>query len=694
MHFPSQLLNAWGDRWADYAWAGLWQSSALIAALWIIDGFLQHRMRPVVRQALWMLVLLKLLLPTSLALPTGVGYWIPRGTGENQGRFDRWVAREIPNSRANPPAGPSARAPAAQPPVTPRPTALLMLAWMAGVVAFGAVVARRSFAWQQGQRPGADRLDPLALQLEASRAEVGLSSRVALRWIAAGQSPALCGLWRPTLLLPRGLDERLSPDQLRAVFLHELVHARRGDVWVNALQVGLQILWWWHPLLWLANARLRAIREEVVDDEVAFRMGPESTAYPEALLEVAKAALLRPGLSLGLLGIVESRSALRGRIERMFADPPARMPRLGRWGLATTVLLGLLLLPMARGRATSEASGIEPQPPLGVVSAGETTRKDEAKPRLMAPTLALGHELATSGTGAGTEWATRTYRLDYSEMIPALEKRLRRGLGEEWAEWSAAIREAFEAVGFSTEPPNSMWINHRSGLLMVRGPAAQVAKVDELLSQLAARPPMVLIETRFLELTEEAFRTLELTGIPVVGETASDPARRRVLTESQYRALLEAVKRRTDANTLAAPRLTTLSGRSAEIRTSASDTNAPASLSVAVRPEVQADNAMIRLETRVEWTQLAAFPAAGTAAAPGEPGSNSGSPEDSGVVLAPAVQGYVSRSVTNTIVLRDSCAQVLGDLGEEQPTGRKRVIVLVVPTLIDAAGNRYRAERP
>ncbi len=680
MHFPSQLLNAWGDRWADYAWAGLWQSSALIAALWIIDGFLQHRMRPVVRQALWMLVLLKLLLPTSLALPTGVGYWIPRGTGENQGRFDRWVAREIPNSRANPPAGPSARAPAAQPPVTPRPTALLMLAWMAGVVAFGAVVARRSFAWQQGQRPGADRLDPLALQLEASRAEVGLSSRVALRWIAAGQSPALCGLWRPTLLLPRGLDERLSPDQLRAVFLHELVHARRGDVWVNALQVGLQILWWWHPLLWLANARLRAIREEVVDDEVAFRMGPESTAYPEALLEVAKAALLRPGLSLGLLGIVESRSALRGRIERMFADPPARMPRLGGWGFATTVLAGLLLLPMARGRATPQAAGLEPRPPLSVVTAATTNLLREPTPEAAAAT--------------GSELVTRTYRLDYATMMPALEKRLGRTLGDDFAEWSAAFRQALEASGFSMQPPNAMFLTARTARLMVRGPADQLARVDKVLADLASQPPQVLIEARFLEVTEAAFHALPLAGIRAPGKDPLDPDRLQALTESQYRSLLEAVKRRADVSTLAAPRLTTLSGRSAEIRTSASDTNAPASLSVAVRPEVQADNAMIRLETRVEWTQLAAFPATGAATGPVEPGSKSGSPETSGVVLAPAVQGYVSRSVTNTIVLGDSCAQVLGDLGEEQPAGRKRVIVLVVPTMIDAAGNRYRAERP
>jgi beta-lactamase regulating signal transducer with metallopeptidase domain len=50
------------------------------------------------------------------------------------------------------------------------------------------------------------------------------------------QSPAVCGLFRPVILLPRSLADHLPPAQLRAVLLHELVHLRRGDVWVNCLQ--------------------------------------------------------------------------------------------------------------------------------------------------------------------------------------------------------------------------------------------------------------------------------------------------------------------------------------------------------------------------------------------------------------------------------------------------------------------------
>ena len=86
---------------------------------------------------------------------------------------------------------------------------------------------------------------------------------------------------------------------MRAVLLHELIHLRRRDVWVNFLQALLQIFYWWHPLVWLANARIRRVREEAVDDAVMLALRDEAEAYAPTLLEVAKLALNRPLASLG-----------------------------------------------------------------------------------------------------------------------------------------------------------------------------------------------------------------------------------------------------------------------------------------------------------------------------------------------------------------------------------------------------------
>jgi beta-lactamase regulating signal transducer with metallopeptidase domain len=138
-----------------------------------------------------------------------------------------------------------------------------------------------------------------------------------------------------------------------------MAHIKRGDVLVHYAQTLLQILYWWHPLLWLANARIRHVREQAVDEMVMVEMGGEAEAYPATLLEVAKLALQRPILALGLIGIVESRSALAQRIKHLLERPVPESARLGFAGLAIVFLAGALLLPMARAERNPNAEATE-----------------------------------------------------------------------------------------------------------------------------------------------------------------------------------------------------------------------------------------------------------------------------------------------------------------------------------------------
>jgi hypothetical protein len=182
----------------------------------------------------------------------------------------------------------------------------------------------------------------------------GSGSRVRLKIVDGQLSPAVCGLFNPVILLPRTLVEKLSASQLRAVLLHELFHLRRKDVWVNCAQALLQIGYWWHPLLWLANARIRRVREEAVDDAVMLALREEAEDYAPTLLEVARLAFRRPRLSLGLVGIMESRSALRQRIERLVNFRAPRKAGLTFVSLCGIFVFSAVALPM--GEAPTQGS--------------------------------------------------------------------------------------------------------------------------------------------------------------------------------------------------------------------------------------------------------------------------------------------------------------------------------------------------
>jgi beta-lactamase regulating signal transducer with metallopeptidase domain len=354
-----ETLNRFGENALHFAWPMLWQSSVLIAVLLVIDFALRRHVRAAVRYALWLVLLVKLLLPPSLALPTGVAWWLFPAVAHANPQTTRFVVSYGADAAPSLPPQP---APAFMPPRPPMSAAAwTILAWSTiSVGLLGWMTAR----WRQvvcDVKRAAPAPAWLSELFEEAKDSTGLRRIVRLRVTDQAMSPAVCGLFRPVILLPQSLVEKLPPPQLRAVLLHELTHLQRGDVWINCLQALVQIVYWWHPLLWLANARIRRVREEAVDDAVMLALRDDAETYAPTLLEVAKLAFHRPLASLGLVGILESRSALRQRIERLVNFHAPRKAGLTFVSLCGICIFSAAALPMGEAPPhLSDASKIAP----------------------------------------------------------------------------------------------------------------------------------------------------------------------------------------------------------------------------------------------------------------------------------------------------------------------------------------------
>jgi beta-lactamase regulating signal transducer with metallopeptidase domain len=331
-----ETLNQWGGNFLSFAWPMLWQSSLLIVVLLAFDFLFRRKLRASIRYALWLVVLVKLCVPPALALPTSPAWWLHKTPPPV-------VAKpEAPHYTVTYDNGPLPEIPQSSLPafIPPKPV-MTNTAWL---LVFSASISAALLFWllmrwgqitrQVRRAASSERLDALT---DEAQKFVGMKFKVQVKLTANSMSPAVCGLFRQAILIPQSLAENFSDEQLRAVLLHELIHLRRRDVWLNFLQSLLQIFYWWHPLVWLANARIRRVREEAVDDAVMLALRDEAEAYAPTLLEVAKLALNRPLASLGLVGILESRHALRQRIERLVDFRPPRQA-----GLTLVSLLGIL----------------------------------------------------------------------------------------------------------------------------------------------------------------------------------------------------------------------------------------------------------------------------------------------------------------------------------------------------------------
>lgn len=362
------FLNELGLSATQSGWLMLLQTALLVGALLLLDLLLHRRVRAAVRYSLWLLVVFKVLLPPSLLVPTGVGYWL-----------GHWFAAPVTLAAPAPVQVSAGEVEptlivadlAATPSLPHRPTLTLdgrlVLAWFAGSAGLALWMARRHREIRRlvDSAEGAPR--ELVETAANAAAQLGLRQLPELRLTRFNHSPAVCGLFRPVIVLPAKLARELGADALRDVLLHELAHVQRRDLWFNLLQAAVQIVWWWNPFVWFANGRIRTLRELAVDERVMLLQPGEPASYPGTLVEVARHCTAHPVLALSFVGILESRRALRGRIERLLNVPLPRRAGLGWSGWLTVVCAALLGLPMAFARRVETATAPDAQPVAALV---------------------------------------------------------------------------------------------------------------------------------------------------------------------------------------------------------------------------------------------------------------------------------------------------------------------------------------
>jgi len=118
-------------------------------------------------------------------------------------------------------------------------------------------------------------------------APLELDSPIPARSSRAPNEPGVAGLFRPVLLLPDGICDRLTPKQLQTIVAHEVCHVRRRDNLTASFHMMVEVIFWFHPLVWWIGRQMIAEREAACDEAV-LATGGDREDYAEALLTVCK----------------------------------------------------------------------------------------------------------------------------------------------------------------------------------------------------------------------------------------------------------------------------------------------------------------------------------------------------------------------------------------------------------------------
>jgi beta-lactamase regulating signal transducer with metallopeptidase domain len=360
-------------------------SNALMATVFaiLVAGIGRLCRRPALLHCLWLLVLLKLLMPSSLII-----FSIP-WPDEKKTRAASIPAIESATALDNPEreaavalaAQEGLAADVTEEPIAPlTPSSLdeslppsegnrseplqkgraalplaeaLAFVWLAGslsVFTFAGYRIYRFCCLFRCARPAAVGLCE-QVQLLAQRVGLTVCPTV---WLLPGHvSPMVWALGsRPRLLVSSGLWDRLTLEQQTTLLIHELAHLRRRDHWVRGLELVVTGLYWWHPVVWWACRQLREVEEQCCDAWVLWTLPRSARTYATALLQtidfLSETQNALPAVASGI-GHVHD---LRRRLTMiMHGTTPRGLSTAGAW---IVLGLGAVLLALGPGWAQTE----------------------------------------------------------------------------------------------------------------------------------------------------------------------------------------------------------------------------------------------------------------------------------------------------------------------------------------------------
>jgi beta-lactamase regulating signal transducer with metallopeptidase domain len=311
----------------------LWQSTVVLLAAWLLT-LVCRRNSAEIRYWIWLCASLKFLVPFALLQ-----------------RLGDYVGRSLPAPLALDPALIETGSAIFVPPISD----------VAGIAdAMAPTIGMAAIAiWSLGS---AALLLRWLSQWRAVRSALKFAPRLAMelpvpiRITSAGMTPGVFGAFRPVVILPRPVLSELNQSQLQAVLAHEMCHVRRRDNLTAMFHKLVEVIFWFHPLVWWVGSNLLREREAACDESV-IEDGHEQVVYAESILQVC-----RLGVTAKFAGIAASSGGdLRQRMTSIMSQErasPMNNPRFVLLlGAAMAVCYGPILAGVASGAAREAADG-------------------------------------------------------------------------------------------------------------------------------------------------------------------------------------------------------------------------------------------------------------------------------------------------------------------------------------------------
>ena len=214
-------------------------------------------------------------------------------------------------------------------------------------------------------------LDEPALEsaLDDWRRQIGLKRRPHYAFSNIVSSVCVHGFFRPVILMPYNLLDRVSVKDAGLMGAHEMAHIKRGDTALFAFCTGVKAIFWFNPFTQRIAARATLAAEQAAD-ALVISSGADRLRYAECFMQGLRFAAGEkfPGRELVPSFTPFDRRSRRERLDAILsgAGPASFLSLPGKVGLALSVILaaGLAFAQAALAVAPRPAEDALPQAPV------------------------------------------------------------------------------------------------------------------------------------------------------------------------------------------------------------------------------------------------------------------------------------------------------------------------------------------
>lgn len=240
---------------------------------------------------------------------------------------------------------------------------IVFSAWIAGMIIFTAVPLISCLHCKYRITHGGERLEAG----EAYEIFLRMKSRLKIKrnvWLIRypkAASPMIIGFIKPALVLP---CDDLSTEELQFIIRHELIHLKRGDVYIKLLCVLANAVHWFNPLVWIMR-REAAIDMELSCDEGVIKGADFGVrkAYTETLMSsLRRQSAKRSSLTTQFYG---GKSTMKKRFTNILGN---RAKKNGIAVLIIAVVLATLLGVLVGCTQKTPDDTMQPEVPNGNVT--------------------------------------------------------------------------------------------------------------------------------------------------------------------------------------------------------------------------------------------------------------------------------------------------------------------------------------